>query len=63
MVQAYARGYLGSLEEIRAAVRGSSIEVHDYQPTGSADEWGDAYERLRRVMDAAQRDMEGASLE
>jgi rhamnulokinase len=64
MVQAYAQGYLGSLEEIRAAVRGSSVEVHDYQPTGSADEWDEAYERLRRVMDAAaQRDMEGASLE
>ncbi len=63
MVQAYARGYLGSLEEIRAAVRGSSVEVYDYQPTGSADEWDEAYERLRRVMDAAQRDVEGASLE
>jgi rhamnulokinase len=63
MVQAYARGYLGSLEEIRAAVRGSSVEVHDYRPTGSADEWDEAYERLRRVMDAgAQLDTEGASL-
>jgi rhamnulokinase len=63
MVQAYARGYLGSLEEIRAAVRGSSVEVHDYQPTGSANEWDEAYERLRRVMDAAQLDTEGARLE
>ena len=64
MVQAYARGYLGSLEEIRAAVRGSSIEVHDYRPTGSADEWDEAYERLLRVMEtAAQLDTEGASLE
>jgi rhamnulokinase len=63
MVQAYARGYLGSLEEIRAAVRSSSVEVHDYQPTGCADEWDEAYERLRRVMDAAQLDTEGASLE
>jgi rhamnulokinase len=63
MVQAYARGYLGSLEEIRAAVRGSSVEVHDYRPTGSADEWDEAYERLRRVMDAgAQLGTEGASL-
>src|SRR5215210_338064 len=63
MVQAYARGYLGSLEEIRAAVRGSSVEVHDYRPAGSADEWDEAYERLRRVMDAAtQLDTEGASL-
>jgi rhamnulokinase len=64
MVQAYAQGYLGSLGEIRAAVRGSSIEVYDYQPKGSADEWDEAYERLRRVMDAAaQRDTEGAMLE
>jgi rhamnulokinase len=64
MVQAYARGYLGSLEEIRAAVRGSSVEVHDYRPTGSAEEWDEAYERLLRVMEtAAQLDTEGASLE
>jgi hypothetical protein len=64
MVQAYARGYLGSLEEIRAAVRGSSVEVRDYRPTGSADGWDEAYERLRRVMEAAtQLDTEGASLE
>jgi rhamnulokinase len=64
MVQAYARGYLGSLEEIRAAVRGSSVKVHEYRPTGSADEWDEAYERLRRVMEAAaQLDTEGATLE
>jgi rhamnulokinase len=62
MVQAYGRGYLGSLEEIRAAVRDSPVEVHDYQPTGSADQWDEAYERLRMVMDAAAHlDMEGAS--
>jgi rhamnulokinase len=61
MVQAYARGYLGSLEEIRAAVRGSSVKVHEYQPTGSADEWDEAYEKLRRVIDAAaQLDAKGA---
>ena len=64
MVQAYARGYLGSLEEIRAAVRGSSVEVRDYRPTGSADGWDESYERLRRVMEAAtQLDTEGASFE
>jgi rhamnulokinase len=62
MVQAYSRGYVGSLEEIRAAVRGSSIEVRDYQPAGSRDTWEDAYERLRRTMDAAaQLDREVAS--
>ena len=64
MVQAYARGYLGSLEEIRAAVRRSPVEVRDYRPASSGDEWEDAYERLRGIMDAAaQLDREGASLE
>ena len=64
MVQAYARGYLGSLEEIRAAVRRSPVEIHDYHPSGSADEWDGAYERLRGVMDAAAHlNAEGASLE
>jgi rhamnulokinase len=64
MVQAYARGCLGSLEEIRAAVRGSSVGVHEYQPMGSADDWDEAYEKLQRVIDAAaQLDAEGASLE
>jgi rhamnulokinase len=64
MVQAYARGYLGSLEEIRAAVRGSPVGVHDYQPTGSADAWEEAYGRLRRIMGAAaQLEREGASRE
>jgi rhamnulokinase len=62
MVQAYARGYLGSLEEIRAAVRCSSVEVRAYRPKGSDDEWDDAYGRLRRVMDAAPLDTEGARL-
>jgi rhamnulokinase len=63
MVQAYARGYLSSLEEIRAAVRASPVEVRDYEPKGSEDEWENAYERLRRIMDAAaQLDREGASL-
>lgn len=54
MVQAYSRGYLGSLEEIRSAVRGSRVEVRDYRPAGSADGWEDAYGRLRKVMDAAE---------
>jgi rhamnulokinase len=64
MVQAHSRGYLDSLEEIRATVRGSPVEVRDYEPKGSEDEWEDAYERLRRTMDAAaQLDREGAGLE
>ena len=64
MVQAYARGYLSSLEEMRAAVRNSSVGVRGYQPAGSRDEWEDAYERLRRIMEAGvQLDREGAGLE
>lgn len=64
MVQAYSRGYVGSLEEIRAVVRASPVEVHNYQPTGSTDEWEDAYGRLRRIMDAdVQLGREGASVE
>ncbi len=64
MVQAYSRGYLGSLQEIRAAVRGSPVEVRGYEPKASWDEWEDAYKRLRMIMDtAAQLDREGASLE
>ena len=53
MVQAYARGYLGSLAEIRDCVRRSFVEVCDYEPGGSGDEWEDAYGRLRGIMDAA----------
>jgi rhamnulokinase len=64
MVQAYALGYLGSLEEIRAAVRGSPVEVRDYEPEGSGDDWEEAYERLQRIIGAAeQMDREGAGLE
>ena len=64
MVQAYARGYLGSLEEMRTAVRNSSVGAREYQPAGSGDEWEDAYGRLRRIMDArVQLDREGAGLE
>ena len=64
MVQAYGRGYLGSLEEIRAAVRSSCVEVRDYEPAGSSEEWEDAYARLQRIMDVAERlEKEGAGLE
>ncbi len=64
MVQAYSRGYVGSLEEIRAVVRASPVEVRDYRPAGSTDEWENAYGRLRKVMDAdVQLDREGANVE
>jgi rhamnulokinase len=51
MVQAYSRGHVGSLEEIRTVVRNSPVEVRDYRPEGNEDEWEDAYERLRSIMD------------
>src|SRR5918994_1202439 len=61
MVQGYSRGYLSSLEEIRTVVRASPVEVRDYRPVDSGDEWEDAYGRLQRIMDAAvQLDREGA---
>jgi rhamnulokinase len=61
MVQGYSRGYLSSLEEIRTVVRASPVEVRDYRPVDSGDEWEDAYGRLQRIMDAAVHlDREGA---
>jgi rhamnulokinase len=59
MVQASARGYMNSLEEIRTTVS-RSVEVHNYEPGGSADDWNKLRERFSRVMDAAT---ELASLE
>jgi rhamnulokinase len=52
MVQAYARGYVGSLGEIREVVR-SSIEVQTYAPEGGADEWDGAFERFSKLMDTS----------
>ena len=59
-VQAFARGYVNSLEEIRATIR-RSVEVHTYEPDSSAeDDWNELRERFSRVMEAAT---ELASLE
>ena len=61
MVQAYARGYLASLEEIREAMR-RSVGVRDYEPRGGQDRWQEAFEKLRDVMETGPRlDREGAS--
>jgi rhamnulokinase len=54
MVQAYARGHLASLEEMREAVR-RSVEVQEYEPQGTDDEWQEAYEKLRGLIGAAPR--------
>jgi rhamnulokinase len=60
MVQAYARGYVKSLEEIRAVVR-RSTDIDRYTPGGDADEWDELREKFSSVMDASQtvEDLEG----
>src|SRR5215217_4635725 len=61
MVQAYARGHLASLGEIREAVR-RSVEVQEYEPQGAEDRWQEAHEKLRGLIGAAPRlDPEGVS--
>ncbi len=52
MVQAFARGLVGSLEDIRAVVR-RSFEVSTYEPGGSAEDWSALRARFRRVMDVS----------
>jgi rhamnulokinase len=54
MVQAYARGHLASLEEIRETVR-RSVEVREYGPQGEEGGWQEAFEKLRGVIEAAPR--------
>ncbi len=49
MVQAFARGRVGSLEEIRAVVR-RSFEPSTYEPGGDADGWSQLRERFSRVV-------------
>ena len=59
MVQVYARGHLASLEEMREAVR-RSVEVQEYEPQGTEDEWQGAYEKLRDLIGTVPRlDPEG----
>jgi rhamnulokinase len=52
MVQAFARGRVGSREEIRAVV-GDSFETSAYEPGGDADEWSGLYERFSRLIEEA----------
>jgi rhamnulokinase len=60
MVQAYARGHVESLEEIRAIVR-RSTEITRYSPRGGADEWDEFWEKFSGVMKASEKidDLEG----
>jgi rhamnulokinase len=52
MVQAYSRGHVESLEEIRAVVR-RSTEMSRYEPEGDGDDWDDLRERFSGIMDAS----------
>jgi rhamnulokinase len=52
MVQALARGQVGSPEEIRAVVR-SSVGVERHEPGGDAGRWGDVAERFSTLLDTA----------
>jgi rhamnulokinase len=50
MVQAHASGRVGSLEEIRAVVRGS-VETRTHEPVGDADRWAESAERFSGILD------------
>lgn len=59
MVQAYARGYVGSLEEIREVVR-SSVELEVYEPGGDVGGWDEAFRRFSGLMNLS---LESAGIE
>jgi rhamnulokinase len=52
MVQAFAQGRVGSLEEIRAVVS-DSFEASAYEPGGDAEEWSGLRERFSRLIEEA----------
>jgi rhamnulokinase len=52
MVQAFARGRVGSLEEIRAVIS-DSFETSAYEPGGDDEEWSGLYERFSRLIEEA----------
>ena len=60
MVQAYARGYVESLEEIRAVVR-RSTDINRYTPGGGVDKWDELRGKFSSVMNASHtvEDLEG----
>jgi rhamnulokinase len=53
MVQAFAQGRVGSLEEIRAVVR-DSFQASTYEPGGDHEEWSGLHERFSRLIEVAQ---------
>ncbi|MGI9122810.1 MAG: FGGY-family carbohydrate kinase, partial [Rubrobacter sp.] len=52
MVQAFAQGRVGSLEEIRAVIS-DSFEASAYEPGGDTDEWSGLYEKFSRLIEEA----------
>jgi len=52
MVQAFAQGRVGSLEEMRAVVR-DSFEASTYEPGGDGDEWSGLHERFAQIVEEA----------
>jgi rhamnulokinase len=52
MVQAFARGRVGSLDEIRAVIS-DSLETSAFEPGGDADEWSGLYEKFSRLIEEA----------
>ena len=53
MVQAFAQGRVGSLEEIRAVVR-DSFQASTYEPGGDPEEWSGLHERFSRLIEEAR---------
>jgi rhamnulokinase len=53
MVQSFAQGRVGSLEEIRAVVR-DSFETSTYEPGGDPEEWSGLHERFSRLIEEAR---------
>lgn len=51
LVQAYASGHLGSLEEMREVVR-NSFEVRAYEPRGDRRRWEEIYGRFTELLEA-----------
>jgi hypothetical protein len=56
MVQAFARGRVGSLREIRDVVR-RSFDASIYEPSGGDDDWSELRERFSSVVDAPALDL------
>ena len=52
MVQAFAQGRVGSLEEVRAVVR-DSFEATTYEPGGDGEEWSGLRERFSKLLEVA----------